>query len=169
MKILFKTNICTALPHYLAAAARWTPNCAQNLATFGVGTTIKSIPLTSTHHWDGSSNLELPPHIKRKVNRIDLIVVPTPKVAKFWGQLGARRADAGNQWGKVSTDIGFKEYFHMLCGLQLFVGTIPRSLMPWWVVGDVFSRVMCCCWSEGHGRVDQVASVRERQIPPTHV
>ena len=23
--------------------------------------------------------------------------------------------------------------------------------------------------SEGHGRVDQVASVRERQIPPTHV
>ena len=23
----------------------------------------------------------------------------------------------------------------MLCGLQLFVGTIARSLMPWWLVG----------------------------------
>ena len=23
----------------------------------------------------------------------------------------------------------------MLCGLQLFVGTIARSLVPWWLVG----------------------------------
>ena len=27
----------------------------------------------------------------------------------------------------------------MLCGLQLFVGTIARSLMPWWLVGACFS------------------------------
>ena len=40
----------------------------------------------------------------------------------------------------MSTNIGFKEYFHMLCGLQLFVGAIPRSLMPWWLVGGVYSR-----------------------------
>ena len=31
---------------------------------------------------------------------------------------------------------------------------------------DPVKAVFC---SEGHGRVDQVASVRERQIPPTHV
>ena len=32
----------------------------------------------------------------------------------------------------------------MLCGLQLFVGTIARSLMPWWLVlhvGDIYSHV----------------------------
>ena len=82
---------------YLAIRIADGNNCPQNLATFGVGTTIKSIPLTFTHHSSGSLHLKLPPHTKQKVNRIDLIVVPTPKVAKFWGQLGARRADAGNQ------------------------------------------------------------------------
>ena len=41
-------------------------------------------------------------------------------------------------WGG---SIGFNEYFHMLCGLQLFVGTISRSLVPWWLVG--------ACWMAG--------------------
>ena len=30
------------------------------------------------------------------------------------------------------TNIGFNEYFHMFCGLQLFLGPIA---MPWWLVG----------------------------------
>ena len=36
---------------------------------------------------------------------------------------------------KSGTNIGFNEYFHMLCGLQLFVGTMPRLLVPWWLCG----------------------------------
>ena len=51
----------------------------------------------------------------------------------------------------MSTNIGFKEYFHMLCGLQLFVGTIARSLMPW------------CCWlvpvCSGQGAVAEVKAM----------
>ena len=58
---------------YLAIRIADADNCPQNLATFGVGTNVKSIPLTSKHHWGGSSNLELPGHTNIKVNRIDLI------------------------------------------------------------------------------------------------
>ena len=57
----------------------------------------------------------------------------------------------------------------MLCRLQLFVGTIARSLMPWWLVNACLFRSGAAADVLGHGRVDQVASVRERQIPPTHV
>jgi hypothetical protein len=46
VKILITTNICTTLPPYLAAALLGAEKCAQNLATFGVGTNIKSILLT---------------------------------------------------------------------------------------------------------------------------
>ena len=89
VKILFKTNICTHFTSLFGSVGATNAECPQNLATFGVGTNVKSIPLTSKHHWGGSSNLELPTHIKGKVNRIDLIFVPTPKVAKFCGQLSA--------------------------------------------------------------------------------
>ena len=58
----------------------------QTLATFGVQTNIKSIPLTFKHRSVRSSNLELPLYTKGKVNRIDLIVVRTPKFPKFWRQ-----------------------------------------------------------------------------------
>ena len=47
----------------------------QTLATFGVRTNIKSIPLTFKHRSVRSSNLELPLYTKEKVNRIDLIFV----------------------------------------------------------------------------------------------
>tara|TARA_B110000971_G_C19736536_1_gene375498 strand:+ start:481 stop:660 length:180 start_codon:yes stop_codon:yes gene_type:complete len=47
--------------------------------------------------WGGSSRLELPPQWCVDVNGIDLIVVRTPKVAKFCAQLGVRRADAAKQ------------------------------------------------------------------------
>jgi hypothetical protein len=48
----------------------------------------------------------------------------------------------------VSTNIGFKEYFHMLCGLQLFVGAIPRSMMP------------LSCWLVPVSRPGAVAEVK---------
>ena len=86
VKILMKTTICTMKPHCLAASAPRTPICPQNLATFGVQTNIKSIPLTFKHRSVRSSNLELPLYTKEKVNRIDLIFVWPPKVAKFCGQ-----------------------------------------------------------------------------------
>ena len=54
---------------------------------------------------------------------------------------------------EFGTNIGFNEYFHMFCRLQLFVGTIARSLMPWWLVGACCSghMVLLHCWSGGHG------------------
>ena len=60
-------------------------SCAPTLATFGVGTNIKSIPLTSKHHWGDGSKVDPPPYTKIKVNRIDLIVVPTPKLHQVGG------------------------------------------------------------------------------------
>ena len=65
--------------------------CALTWATFGVGTNIKSIPLTSKHHWGDSLSLKLSPHTKIKVNRIDLIFVPTPKFHKFSAQIPSNR------------------------------------------------------------------------------
>jgi hypothetical protein len=79
---------------YLAIRSADAEKCAQNLATFGVGTTIKSILLTFLLIWGGSSRLELPSQWCVDVNGIDLIVVPTPKVAKFCAQLGVHRAAA---------------------------------------------------------------------------
>ena len=61
-KYSLKPIFVLTLPHWLPASARRAPNCPQNLATFGVGTTIKSIPLTSTHHCSGSLHLKLLPH-----------------------------------------------------------------------------------------------------------
>jgi hypothetical protein len=168
-KYSLKPIFVLTLPHCLAASARRTPNCAQNLATFGGQTTIKSILLTFCLVWGGSLRCKLPLYTKGKVNRIDLIVVPTPKFPKFCAQLGVRRADAAKQWGKVSTNIGFHDYFHMLCRLQLFVGTITRSLMPWWLVGSTNSRPRRAAVVKVMVGCDQVASVRKTQIPPTHV
>ena len=88
--------------HYLFGDSHcWRRQCPQNLATFGVGTTIKSIPLTSTHHCSGSLHLKLPPHTKQKVNRIDLIVVPTPKVAKFWALVAPTLATSEVKWVQI--------------------------------------------------------------------
>ena len=71
---------------YLAIRSADADNCPQNLATFGGQTNIKSIPLTFKHRSVRSSNLELPLYTKEKVNRIDLIFVPTPKLPKFCAQ-----------------------------------------------------------------------------------
>ena len=71
---------------YLAIRSADAEKCAQNLATFGVGTTIKSILLTFLLIWGGSSRLELPLQWCVDVNRIDLIFVPTPKFPKFCAQ-----------------------------------------------------------------------------------
>ena len=57
VKILIKTNICTTLPHYLAAALLGADKSAQNLGNFGVGTTIKSILLTFKHRSVRSYNM----------------------------------------------------------------------------------------------------------------
>ena len=70
---------------------------AEIWATFGVGTNIKSIPLTSKHHWGDGSKVDPPPHTKTKVNRIDLIFVPTPKVAKFRAQISASACESPNK------------------------------------------------------------------------
>ena len=74
---------------YLAIRSADAEKCAQNLATFGGQTTIKSILLTSKQHYRGRSKGDPPLHTKIKVNRIDLIVVRTPKLAKFCGQISA--------------------------------------------------------------------------------
>ena len=89
VKILFKTNICTTLPHCLAAALLGADNCPQNLGNFGVQTNIKSIPLTFKHRSVHRSKGDPPLHTMFKVNRIDLIFVCTPKFPKFCGQLSA--------------------------------------------------------------------------------
>ena len=93
-KYSLKPIFVLTLPHWLPASARRAPNCPQNLATFGVGTTIKSILLTFCLVWGGSLRCKLPLQWCVDVNGIDLIVVPTPKVAKFCAQLGVRRAAA---------------------------------------------------------------------------
>jgi hypothetical protein len=74
---------------YLAIRIADAEKCAQNLATFGVGTNIKSILLTFPLVWGGSLRCKLPLYTNRKVNRIDLIFVPTPKVAKFCAHFSA--------------------------------------------------------------------------------
>ena len=81
------------LPIYLAIRSAGADNCPQNLANFGVQTTIKSIPLTSKHHWGDSSYYELSPHTIIKVNRIDLIVVCTPKFPKVSGHFKRQHAN----------------------------------------------------------------------------
>ena len=52
-----------------------------------------------------------------------------------------------------------------------YYSKITDALVVGWVLALPFcaaaAEVKAPC--EGHGRVDQVASVRERQIPPTHV
>ena len=72
-----------------------------------------------------------------------------PKVDKS-AQHANRQINKNCEFG---TNIGFNEYLHMLCRLQLFVGTIARSLMPWWLVGACCSghMVLLHCWSGGHG------------------
>ena len=74
---------------YLAIRIADAENCPQNLATFGGQTTIKSILLMSKHRSVHRSKGDPPLHTMFKVNRIDLIVVCTPKVAKFCAQLSA--------------------------------------------------------------------------------
>ena len=74
---------------YLAIRIADADNCPQNLATFGVQTNIKSILLTLILVLPGSSRLELPLQWCVDVNGIDLIVVRTPKLPKFCGQLSA--------------------------------------------------------------------------------
>ena len=82
---------------YLAIRIADADNCPQNLATFGVGTNIKSILLTLKMVWGGSSRLELRTERCLDVNRIDLIVVPTPKFPFRSAQIGVRRAAAAKQ------------------------------------------------------------------------
>ena len=74
---------------YLAIRIADADNCPQNLATFGVGTNIKSILLTFLLIWGGRSDLDLPPQWCLDVNGIDLIVVCTPKLAKFCAHFSA--------------------------------------------------------------------------------
>ena len=77
--------------------------------------------------------------------------------SKFWsksGQISAACESPNiNKNSEFGTNIGFNEYLHMLCRLQLFVDTIARSLMPWWLVGACCSghMVLLHCWSGGHG------------------
>ena len=82
---------------YLAIRIAGVDFCAQNLGNFGVGTTIKSILLTSKHRSVHRSNTDLQPYTMQKVNRIDLIVVPTPKFPFRSAQIGVRRAAAAKQ------------------------------------------------------------------------
>jgi hypothetical protein len=82
---------------YLAIRIADADNCAQNLGNFGGQTNIKSILLTFPLIWGGRSDLDLPPQWCLDVNGIDLTFVPTPKVAKFCGHFGVRRADAAKQ------------------------------------------------------------------------
>jgi len=71
--------------------------CALNLATFGVGTNIKSILLTLNLVWGDSLRLKLSPQWCLDVNGIDLIFVPTPKVAKFRAQISASACESPNK------------------------------------------------------------------------
>ena len=48
----------------------------------------------------------------------------------------------------MSTNVGFEEYFHMLCWLQLFVGAIPRSMMPDKRVAEVKAMVGWIKWPQ---------------------
>ena len=66
-----------------ACCDRW--ECALNLATFGVQTTIKSILLTLVLVWGDSLSLKLSPQWCLDVNGIDLIFVCTPKFPKVRG------------------------------------------------------------------------------------
>ena len=70
---------------YLAIRIADVNNCPQNLATFGVQTTIKSILLTLDMVCSGGSPFDLCTERCLDINRIDLIVVCTPKVAKLCG------------------------------------------------------------------------------------
>jgi len=74
---------------YLVIRIAGADNCPQNLGNFGVGTNIKSILLTFCLVCSGGSLFDLCTERCLKVNRIDLIFVPTPKFPKFCGQKSA--------------------------------------------------------------------------------
>ena len=71
--------------------------CPLNLATFGVGTTIKSILLTLLLVWGDSLRLKLSPQWCLDVSGIDLIVVCTPKFPKFSAQISATACESPNK------------------------------------------------------------------------
>ena len=71
--------------------------CALNLATFGVGTNIKSILLTLNLVWGDSLRLKLSPQWCLDVNGIDLIVVCTPKFPKVGGHFLATACESPNK------------------------------------------------------------------------
>ena len=79
---------------YLAIRSADAEKCAQNLATFGGQTTIKSILLTFSLVWGGSLRCKLPPYTKGKVNRINLIICLHTKVPQIlWTIVGASTAN----------------------------------------------------------------------------
>ena len=84
------------------------------MGNFGVGTTIKSILLTLTLVWGDSLRLKLSPQWCLDVNGIDLIVVPTPKVAKVRAHLLVAAATAATFLELGGSKIDVNEYFHML-------------------------------------------------------
>ena len=84
--------------HYLFGDSHAdTKKCPPTWCNFGVQTNIKSIPLTSKHHWGDGSKVDPPPHTKTKVNRIDLIFVPTPKLHKVGGHFLATAFESPNK------------------------------------------------------------------------
>ena len=71
--------------------------CALTFGNFGVQTNIRSILLTLIMVWGDSLRLKLSPQWCLDVNGIDLIVVPTPKVAKFSGQISTTACESPNK------------------------------------------------------------------------